>query len=75
MFEYFLTQFASAEGKNGGQFYTPSYVVRCLVEMLAPYRGRIYDPACGSGGMFVQSEKFVEAHGGRLGDISIYGHL
>jgi type I restriction enzyme M protein len=73
VFEYFLTRFASAEGKNGGQFYTPSCVVRCLVEMLAPYQGRIYDPACGSGGMFVQSEKFVESHGGRLGDISIYG--
>jgi len=73
VFEYFLTQFASAEGKNGGQFYTPSCVVRCLVEMLAPYKGRIYDPACGSGGMFVQSEKFVESHGGKLGDISIYG--
>jgi type I restriction enzyme M protein len=73
VYEYFLTRFASAEGKNGGQFYTPSCVVRCLVEMLAPYKGRIYDPACGSGGMFVQSEKFVEAHGGKLGDISIYG--
>jgi len=73
VFEYFLTQFASAEGKNGGQFYTPSCVVRVLVEMLAPYKGRIYDPCCGSGGMFVQSEKFVEAHGGQLGDISIYG--
>ncbi len=73
VFEYFLTQFASAEGKNGGQFYTPSCVVRVLVEMLAPYKGRIYDPCCGSGGMFVQSEKFVEAHGGKLGDISIYG--
>jgi type I restriction enzyme M protein len=73
VYEYFLTQFASAEGKNGGQFYTPSSVVRLLVEMLAPYKGRIYDPACGSGGMFVQSEKFVEAHGGKLGDISIYG--
>ncbi len=73
VYEYFLTQFASAEGKNGGQFYTPSCVVRLLVEMLAPYKGRIYDPACGSGGMFVQSEKFVESHGGRLGDISIYG--
>jgi len=64
VYEYFLTRFASAEGKNGGQFYTPSCVVRCLVEMLAPYKGRIYDPACGSGGMFVQSEKFVESHGG-----------
>jgi type I restriction enzyme M protein len=73
VFENFLTQFASAEGKNGGQFYTPSCVVRLLVEMLAPYKGRIYDPACGSGGMFVQSEKFVESHGGQLGDISIYG--
>ncbi|WP_310570272.1 class I SAM-dependent DNA methyltransferase [Gemmatimonas sp.] len=73
VYEYFLTRFASAEGKNGGQFYTPSCVVRCLVEMLAPYKGRIYDPACGSGGMFVQSEKFVESHGGRRGDISVYG--
>ncbi|MCP5556685.1 MAG: SAM-dependent DNA methyltransferase [Verrucomicrobiaceae bacterium] len=99
VYEYFLTRFASAEGKNGGQFYTPSCVVRCLVEMLAPYKGRIYDPACGSRVMFVQSIKFVEAHGGtaqrdsasseseatlpslsvakahggKLGDISIYG--
>ncbi len=73
VFEYFLTQFASAEGKNGGQFYTPSCVVRTLVEMLAPYKGRVYDPCCGSGGMFVQSEKFVEAHGGKLGDIAVYG--
>ena len=73
VYEYFLTQFASAEGKNGGQFYTPSCVVRVLVEMLSPYKGRVYDPCCGSGGMFVQSEKFVEAHGGKIGDISIYG--
>jgi type I restriction enzyme M protein len=73
VYMYFLTRFASAEGKNGGQFYTPSCVVRCLVEMLGPYKGRIYDPCCGSGGMFVQSEKFVEAHGGKVGDISIYG--
>jgi len=73
VYEYFLNRFASAEGKNGGQFYTPSCVVRCLVEMLGPYQGRIYDPCCGSGGMFVQSEKFVESHGGKLGDISIYG--
>lgn len=73
VYEYFLTQFASAEGKNGGQFYTPRGVVRVIVEMLAPYKGRVYDPACGSGGMFVQSEKFVEEHGGRLGDISIFG--
>ena len=73
VYEHFFTQFASAEGKNGGQFYTPSCVVRVLVEMLAPYKGRTYDPCCGSGGMFVQSEKFVEAHGGTIGDISIYG--
>ena len=73
VFEYFLTQFASAEGKNGGQFYTPSCVVRLLVSMLAPYKGRVLDPCCGSGGMFVQSEKFVESHGGKLGDISVYG--
>ena len=73
VYEYFLTQFASAEGKNGGQFYTPNCIVRLLVNMLSPYKGRIYDPCCGSGGMFVQSEKFVEAHGGKLGDISIYG--
>ena len=73
VYEYFLTRFASAEGKNGGQFYTPSSVVRTIVEMLAPYKGRIYDPACGSGGMFVQSEKFVLEHGGRIGDLSIYG--
>ena len=73
VYEYFLTEFASAEGKNGGQFYTPSCIVRLLVEMLAPYKGRIYDPCCGSGGMFVQSEKFVLAHGGRIGDISVYG--
>jgi type I restriction enzyme M protein len=73
VYEYFLSRFASAEGKSGGQFYTPSHVVRVLVEMLAPYKGRVYDPCCGSGGMFVQSEKFIEAHSGRLGDISIYG--
>jgi len=73
VYEYFLTRFASAEGKNGGQFYTPQCVVRVLVEMLAPYKGRVFDPCCGSGGMFVQSEKFVEAHGGRIGDVSIYG--
>lgn len=73
VYEYFLSQFAGAEGKNGGQFYTPRCVVRVLVEMLAPYKGRVFDPCCGSGGMFVQSEKFVEAHGGRIGDISIYG--
>ncbi len=73
VYEYFLSQFAGAEGKKGGQFYTPRCVVQLLVEMLRPYKGRVYDPCCGSGGMFVQSEKFVEAHGGRIGDISIYG--
>jgi type I restriction enzyme M protein len=73
VYEYVLSQFASAEGKKGGQFYTPSHVVRVLVEMLAPYKGRVYDPCCGSGGMFVQSEKFIEAHSGTIGDISIYG--
>jgi type I restriction enzyme M protein len=73
VYEYFLSQFASAEGKKGGQFYTPQSVVRVLVEMLAPYKGRVYDPCCGSGGMFVQSEKFIEAHGGKLGDIAVYG--
>ncbi len=73
VYEYFLSQFASAEGKKGGQFYTPRCVVQLLVEMLAPYKGRVFDPCCGSGGMFVSSEKFVEAHGGRIGDIAIYG--
>jgi type I restriction enzyme M protein len=73
VYEYFLGQFASAEGKKGGQFYTARCVVQLLVEMLAPYHGRVYDPCCGSGGMFVQSERFVEEHGGRIGAISIYG--
>ncbi|MFM8332738.1 MAG: type I restriction-modification system subunit M [Candidatus Methylumidiphilus sp.] len=73
VYEYFLGQFANAEGKKGGQFYTPASVVNLLVEILQPTKGRVYDPCCGSGGMFVQSEKFVEAHGGRFGDISIYG--
>jgi type I restriction enzyme M protein len=73
VYEYFLSQFASAEGKKGGQFYTPAHVVRILVEMLAPYQGRVYDPCCGSGGMFVQSEKFVAAHRGLIRDISIFG--
>jgi type I restriction enzyme M protein len=74
VYEYFLGQFASAEGKKGGEFYTPRPVVRLLVEMLAPQpRSRIYDPCCGSGGMFVQSERFIEEHGGRKGDISIFG--
>jgi len=73
VYEYFLGQFADAEGKSGGQFYTPASIVKLLVEMLEPYKGRVYDGCCGSGGMFVQSEKFIEGHGGRLGDISIYG--
>lgn len=73
VYEYFLSQFAGAEGKRGGEFYTPRSVVRTLVEMLEPFKGRIYDPCCGSGGMFVQSEQFVLEHGGRLGDIAIYG--
>ncbi|MFN9748667.1 MAG: type I restriction-modification system subunit M [Burkholderiales bacterium] len=73
VYEYFLGQFASAEGKKGGQFYTPASVVKVLVEVLAPHKGKVYDPCCGSGGMFVQSEKFIESHGGKFGDISIYG--
>ena len=73
VYEYFLSQFAGAEGKRGGEFYTPRSVVRVLVEMLEPYKGRVYDPCCGSGGMFVQSEKFVLEHGGRIGDLAIYG--
>jgi len=73
VYEYFLGQFATAEGKKGGQFYTPGSVVRVLVAMLSPNKGRIYDPCCGSGGMFVQSEKFIEAHGGQADNISIYG--
>jgi type I restriction enzyme M protein len=73
VYEYFLGGFAGAEGKRGGEFYTPRSVVRLLVAMLEPYKGRVYDPCCGSGGMFVQSEKFVEEHGGRIGDIAIYG--
>lgn len=73
VYEYFLGRFANAEGKGGGEFYTPQSVVKLLVEMIEPYKGRIYDPCCGSGGMFVQSEKFVLAHGGRVGDLSIYG--
>lgn len=73
VFEYFLGEFALAEGKKGGQFYTPRSVVTLLVEMLEPYRGRVFDPCCGSGGMFVQSEKFVSEHQGRINDISIYG--
>ena len=73
VFEYFLGEFALAEGKKGGQFYTPRSVVELLVEMLEPYKGRVFDPCCGSGGMFVQSEKFVEEHQGKVNDISIYG--
>jgi type I restriction enzyme M protein len=73
VFEYFLGQFALAEGKKGGQFYTPRSVVELLVEMLEPYKGRVFDPCCGSGGMFVQSEKFVKEHQGKINDISIYG--
>jgi type I restriction enzyme M protein len=73
VYEYFLTSFAAAEGKNGGQFYTPRSVVGLLVAMLAPYKGTVYDPACGSGGLFVQSERFIEEHGGRPGDIRIFG--
>lgn len=73
VFEYFLGKFALAEGQRGGQFYTPQSVVELLVEMLEPYKGRIFDPCCGSGGMFVQSEKFVKKHQGRTTDISIYG--
>lgn len=73
VYEYFLGQFADAEGKRGGQFYTPRSIVKLLVEMLEPYKGRVFDPCCGSGGMFVQSEKFVQSHNGKIGDISIYG--
>ena len=73
VYEYFMGQFADSEGKHGGEFYTPRSIVRLLVEMLEPYKGRIYDPACGSGGMFVWSEKFVQEHSGRTGDIAIYG--
>lgn len=73
VYEYFLGEFADAEGKKGGQFYTPRSIVRVLVEMLEPYKGRVYDPCCGSGGMFVQSEKFIEEHQGRVNDVSIFG--
>ena len=73
VYEYFLGMFASAEGKRGGQFYTPAAIVKTLVAVLAPHHGQVYDPCCGSGGMFVQSEKFIEAHGGTRGDVSIYG--
>jgi type I restriction enzyme M protein len=73
VYEYFLGQFASKEGKKAGEFYTPRCVVKLLVEMIEPYQGRVYDPCCGSSGMFVQSEVFIRAHGGRLRDISVFG--
>src|SRR6478735_8113151 len=73
VYEYFLEKFARAEGKRGGEFYTPSSVVKILVEILEPYKGRVYDPCCGSGGMFVQAEKFVLSHRGRRDDIAVYG--
>jgi type I restriction enzyme M protein len=73
VYEYFLEKFARAEGKRGGEFYTPASVVRLLVEVLEPYTGRVYDPCCGSGGMFVQAEKFVLAHQGRRDDLAVYG--
>jgi len=73
VYEYFLGQFAAAEGKKGGQFYTPKSIVNLIVEMIEPYKGRIYDPAMGSGGFFISSEKFISEHSGKLGDISVYG--
>ena len=73
VYEYFLGMFANAEGKRGGQFYTPASIVKTLVAVLSPHEGKVYDPCCGSGGMFVQSEKFIEAHGGKIGDVAIYG--
>ncbi len=73
VYEYFLGQFALAEGKQGGQYFTPKAIVTLIVEMLEPYSGRVYDPACGSGGFFVQSERFIEEHGGKLGQLSVYG--
>lgn len=73
VYEYFLGEFANAEGKKGGQFYTPKSIVRLMVEMIEPHNGRVFDPACGSGGMFIMSEKFVESHQGKVDDISIYG--
>lgn len=73
VYEYFLGQFALAEGKKGGQYFTPKAIVALIVEMLQPYKGRVYDPAMGSGGFFVQSERFIEEHGGKLGNISVYG--
>lgn len=73
VYEYFLGEFANAEGKKGGQFYTPKAIVKLMVDMIEPYKGRVYDPACGSGGMFVMSEKFVTEHSGNINDITIYG--
>jgi len=73
VYKYFLGEFASAEGKKGGQFYTPKSIVKLLVEMIEPYKGRVYDPCCGSSGMFVQSENFIRAHNGRIDDIHIFG--
>ncbi len=73
VYEYFLGKFAAAEGKLGGEFYTPRCVVKLLVEMIEPFQGRVYDPCCGSGGMFVQAERFVEAHEGKATDISVFG--
>jgi len=73
VYEYFLSRFASAEGKGGGEFYTPASVVRVLVAMLEPFKGRVYDPCCGSGGMFVQSLRFIEAHDGRRDQVTVYG--
>ena len=73
VYEYFLGEFANAEGKKGGQFYTPKAIVKLMVEMIEPYKGRVYDPACGSGGMFVMSEKFVTEHQGNISDITVYG--
>ena len=73
VYEYFLGKFALAEGKKGGQYYTPKSIVNLIVEMLEPFKGRVYDPAMGSGGFFVSSEKFIEDHGGKIGDVSVYG--
>ena len=72
VYEYFLGEFAMAEGKKGGQYYTPKSIVTVIVEMLQPFKGRVYDPCCGSGGFFVQSEKFIQEHGGRIGQISTF---
>ena len=73
IYEYFLSKFAIAEGKGKGEFYTPKSIVNLIVELIEPYKGFIYDPCCGSGGMFVQSIKFIEAHHGNQKEVSIYG--